>query len=285
MPSDAVRGEERRNTLGLEGEPGRARTRLRTSFGGPETEPTELHCGSMDIPRSGRSRFTARRVAAWCVASIIAVALLDWGAGWIFPPTREATVDLPRARGQIVLQLRSIHPFLAEYDRRLVLRRDGIELGGIDLMEDTGGYGRAQLYRLPDGTFALLGSFDFVRFDATGSFSIVETSSLGSRQGALRSPIVPGDAVYLGAFDMDMERSWRFLEARESAERLLPPGRLNSGRSIGPLGSRTSPPDSTSGAQSCEGGATFGSGCELGRGGGGWSSSQADRAARTQSHF
>ena len=98
----------------------------------------------MDISRSGRSRFTTRRVAAWCVAAIIAVALL--------------------------------------------------------------------------------GSFDFVRFDAMGSFSIVETSSLGSRQGDLRSPIVPGDAVHLGAFDMDMERRWRFLDARESAERLLPPG-------------------------------------------------------------
>ncbi len=88
----------------------------------------------------------------------MAVALLDCGAGWIFPPTREATVDLPGPPGQLVLQLRSSHPFLAEYDRRLVLRRDGVELGGLDLMTDSGGYGREQLYRLPDGMFALLGA-------------------------------------------------------------------------------------------------------------------------------
>jgi hypothetical protein len=163
-------------------------------------------------------------VVAWGIVAILAVVLLDCGAGWLFPAKNEATVDLPGTRRQLVLKLRSTHPFLAEYDRRLILRKDGMELGGLDLMNDSGGYGRAQLYRLPDGMFALLGSFQFVRFDAaSGAFSTVDIGSLRSWRGALRSPIVPGDAVYLGAFDRDREHRWRFQDALESPELPMTP--------------------------------------------------------------
>jgi hypothetical protein len=52
------------------------------------------------------------------------------------------------------------HPFLAEYDRVLVLERDGKELARRPMFPDTGGYGRTNVYDLGNSKTLLLSAFD-----------------------------------------------------------------------------------------------------------------------------
>jgi hypothetical protein len=124
---------------------------------------------------------------------------------YCFPPIYEATTRIPNSDSQLVLQLEPMHPYLAEYRRTLVLRTKGKPDQRIELSPDSGGYSRTQLYKLPDGLYAVRGYFDAVTVDVSkGSLSNErDKQSIG---------------MYLGAFDNIGNDGWRFIGASQSAE-------------------------------------------------------------------
>lgn len=138
-----------------------------------------------------------------------AALLVTWSI--VFPPTYEAETGLPGTSLRLAVQIKPMHPYLAEYHRYAELREHGERLGSIELFGDSGGYSRTQLYALPSGDFLVLGYFDAARV-MTSPPAIVEAA-----------PKRPEHVTYLGAFERDVTGQWRFAEASALPEEELVP--------------------------------------------------------------
>jgi hypothetical protein len=131
-------------------------------------------------------------------------------AAFAFSPEYKAVTQLPGTDAQLTMTLKSSHPFLAEYDRTLVLSYGNKEGASQLLLNDTGGYSRSQLYALPSGEFVITSYFDQRATISTKNKSI-----------SIRKETLPPEAKYLGAFTDDSSRTWRFMNAVESPEQSL----------------------------------------------------------------
>ncbi|CBK40896.1 conserved exported protein of unknown function [Nitrospira defluvii] len=119
-----------------------------------------------------------------------------------------AEFDLPSAGLRLNLTRLATHPFLSRY--RLTLRIEGPRgcSATAELFPDTGYAGRRNVYQQPSGLITVLGQYDARVFDpANCSLRLVEFQSL------------VGQATFLGAFDVDAQKRWRFLDASVRPER------------------------------------------------------------------
>jgi hypothetical protein len=149
----------------------------------------------------------AVKYLAIAVGVIVALIAGLLALSYAFPPTYKAAVDLPGTSSTVGIELEPMHLYLAEYQRTLVLRSPGTADVRIKMFPDTGGYARAQLYRLSDGRFSLRGFFDAYVIDP-------RALTISEEKGATRG------GSYLGAFD-DRGHEWRFNEAAVSPEQSL----------------------------------------------------------------
>jgi len=159
-----------------------------------------------------RKRSVAHQKAFRAAIAYYPLVLLSMVAAFVFPPVIEATFALPDTSDRIVARISPSHPYLAEYERSIeLIGRNGQSVRA-RLFPDTGGYRRTQIYRGSDGSYYAKGFFDVARLDPTAT-SITMTES------------VPVDSTYLGAFDADASKTWRFLTPEESYEEpLIPQG-------------------------------------------------------------
>lgn len=120
-----------------------------------------------------------------------------------------AEFDFRSAGLRVSLTRLATHPFLSRY--RLTLRIEGPKgcSATEDLFPDTGYAGRRNVYQQqPSGAITVLGQYDARVFDpASCSIRLVEFQSL------------VGQATFLGAFDVDGQKRWRFLDASVRPER------------------------------------------------------------------
>ena len=94
------------------------------------------------------------------------------------------------------------HPFLSRY--RLTLRIEGPRgcTGTAELFPDTGYAGRRNVYQQASGVITVLGQYDARVFDPGNcTIRLVEFQSL------------VGQATFLGAFDVDAQKRWRFISS------------------------------------------------------------------------
>lgn len=116
-----------------------------------------------------------------------------------------ATFRVPRSSMALTVERKAAHPFLAEYDRYLILLIDGIERQRIELSTDTGGYSRVNVFRINDNIYLLKDIYNIYELDL--------------RQQALRkSPNHDLVGAFVGAFDDDGEKVWRFIPASDRAQ-------------------------------------------------------------------
>ncbi len=144
------------------------------------------------------------------------VILVLAGAAVFVPLTamshpHEGTFVGPADGVRIVLQLQPIHPFLAEYRKTLVVSSTGGSHTSRELFSDTGGYLRTQLYLALDHSYYLKGYFDVAHVSSDAAHITIDVTA------------VAVGARYLGAFDEDATRTFRFISARESPEQPLVP--------------------------------------------------------------
>jgi hypothetical protein len=120
---------------------------------------------------------------------------------------------------RLTVKLRPSHPFLAEYDRVLLLSGGSGVLEEIELFPDTGGYALVNVYRLPSGDFLVRagGNHRYVVGMKARSVTPDLTTTPESRAR-------PPDAEFVGAFDFDSSRTWRFIGPEQRSEREI--GRL-----------------------------------------------------------
>lgn len=100
------------------------------------------------------------------------------------------------------------HPFLARYNLKVHIERDDGCLAASELFPDTGHAGRRNLYVSESGTVLIVGQFDarVLRRDRC-TIQLVEFHQL--EQGE----------TFLGTFDVDERKRWRFLPPDVRPER------------------------------------------------------------------
>ncbi len=119
-----------------------------------------------------------------------------------------AHVDLPASGFRLSVTRLATHPFLARY--RLTLEIEGPHgcRGSTELFPDTGHAGRRNLYLQGSGVITVLGQYDARVIDPDHcTLRLVEFHSL------------IGQAAFLGAFDIDAQKRWRYFPASERPER------------------------------------------------------------------
>ncbi len=119
-----------------------------------------------------------------------------------------AEVRIPAADARIRLIRTATHPFLARY--RLTLEIDGPRgcRGTAELFPDTGYVGRRNLYQQASGAIIVLGQYDA---------RVIEPDRCGIRLVEFQS--LSGPTTFLGSFDVDAQKRWRYVPSTERAER------------------------------------------------------------------
>jgi hypothetical protein len=111
----------------------------------------------------------------------------------------EAIAEIPSHELTLKVTLTATHAFLAEYDRKLLIRGSQGCHQEVSLFTDTGGYGLLHVYAGPGRQLFLRGHFDAYRLYGHCGVEVVELSSL------------PANLEYIGAFDNDDKGDWVFL--------------------------------------------------------------------------
>lgn len=121
-----------------------------------------------------------------------------------------AEVDIPTAGLRLTVIRVATHPFLARY--HLTLRVEGPQgcTATAELFPDTGYVGRRNLYQQASGAITILGQYDARVIDRDSCrIRLVEFQSLD------------GGATFLGAFDADAQKRWRYFPSSIRSERLF----------------------------------------------------------------
>ena len=119
-----------------------------------------------------------------------------------------AEVHLPTTGLRLSVTRIATHPFLARY--RLTLGIEGPQgcTGTAELFPDTGYVGRRNVYQQASGAITVLGQYDARVIDPDScTIRLVEFQSL------------TGQATFLGAFDVDAQKRWRYFPSAVRAER------------------------------------------------------------------
>ena len=129
-------------------------------------------------------------------------------AACAMPPPESATFAVPESTTRVTVGRTPTHAFLAEYDRNLMIEVEGRLVSRLAMFPDvdTGGYSRANLYRI-DAQSVLLR-------DAGSSYTIDVVTGTVSKDEKRRAA-----GTFLGSFDEDDARTWRFIFAHERPER------------------------------------------------------------------
>lgn len=121
----------------------------------------------------------------------------------------KAILQVPQTSVEIILERRAIHLFLAEYERTLVLRVDGKEVLRKVVAADSGGYSRMNVYQISPSEYFLSGDISFDKY---------ELDITRQKLNSIISTEKPSSTKFVGAFDVDEKRSWRFISAGERRE-------------------------------------------------------------------
>jgi len=121
---------------------------------------------------------------------------------------RNASYNLEDGEFAISIELPHMHPYLAEYERELVIHRNGKEVNRKRLFPDTGGYMSANLYKCNSKQYRVKDYFDSWIVDLERS-SITEGDCSQNSQ------------LFVGAFLSVGSKPWQFYTAAQRKEEPL----------------------------------------------------------------
>ena len=142
------------------------------------------------------------RGPGWCLISLVFLSACN------SEHPEPAHVEMPAAGLRVSLTRIATHPFLARY--RLILGVEGRDgcTGTAELFPDTGYVGRRNIYQQASGAIIVLGQYDA---------RVIEPNSCAIRLVEFQS--LAEQATFVGAFDVDAQKRWRYLPSAVSAER------------------------------------------------------------------
>jgi len=121
----------------------------------------------------------------------------------------KAIFQVPQTNVEIILERRAIHLFLAEYERTLILRVDGKEVLRKEVAADSGGYSRMNVYQISPAEYFLSGDISHDKYELDITWLKINLIVLIEKLTS---------AKFIGAFDIDEKRIWRFISADERIE-------------------------------------------------------------------
>ena len=127
-----------------------------------------------------------------------------------------AAVPLPDSPITLRVVLNHSHPYLAEYDRWLILERGGHVQSKTKLFPDTGGYASVNVYRVDSEVVLLTQGDDDYHIDLQ-SGRLTKTPKV---RGKGRSQVL---GEFLGVFDFDTDGTWQFIPASFRPEQTIEP--------------------------------------------------------------
>jgi len=141
----------------------------------------------------------SRRGPLLCLSILLAACNSD------VPVSASATIP---PDGVFTVTRVATHPFLARYNLKLTVQRQGGCRAEAELFPDTGYVSRRNLYRVSTGLFYLVGQYDarVVDFDRC-RITLSEFRSLEPQ------------VTFLGSFDEDERKQWSYLPADQRLER------------------------------------------------------------------
>ena len=120
-------------------------------------------------------------------------------------PIEQATYRVPLTKMVISIERIPGHFFLAEYRRRVELNYDGRKTLCSELLVDSGGYSRVNMYSRNGVVFLLRDAFSSYQVDVTRY--TIDPDPTPTRVGS-----------FVGSFDTDTSGAWRFIPASERPE-------------------------------------------------------------------
>ncbi len=120
--------------------------------------------------------------------------------------THRASFIDPNSGSSIMIELRPVHPYLAEYKRFLIVRKGG-RITQQKLAMDTGGYAATNVYICSDKRIMLDGHMDS---------ALINTST-----GKIEFGRCTGKRTYFGVFDGGGNKQWLFFTAANRHETVL----------------------------------------------------------------
>jgi hypothetical protein len=147
-------------------------------------------------------------VIGWSRRAASGFFLLLFLSGCRSDTPQPAVVEVTSAGMRVTVTRIASHPFLARYN--LKLRIDGPDgcRASTDLFPDTGGVSRRNLYDTPAGLLYVIGQYDARVIDPRSCvITLSEFRFLEPRRS------------FLGSFDEDEGRQWRYLSSEQRAER------------------------------------------------------------------
>ncbi len=119
-----------------------------------------------------------------------------------------AVMESPSLGFRVTVLRTATEPFRARYNLRLRVERSDGCVASSDLFPDTGMAGRRNVYLTRSGALSIIGQFDArVLAKDRCHIELVEFQNLEKEQ------------TFLGTFDVDEERRWRFLSSLARPER------------------------------------------------------------------
>ena len=118
----------------------------------------------------------------------------------------DATLQLPEQGASVSVRRVGAHPFLAEYDRFIVVRSAGKADLVVPMAEDPGGLVRINVYR-PSADILLL-------VDRSGFYKV---DLANFTAGTMERIASPSGSTFMGAFDQE-NRKWQFIGVEKRKE-------------------------------------------------------------------
>lgn len=118
---------------------------------------------------------------------------------------QRAEYSVPGSDVTVALERKPTHRVVAEYERSASLLVGGQRVAQRALFSDTGGYSRTNLYQLGEARLLLR--------DADASYVVDPASKTIAKDESRRK-----GGTFLGSFDIDSSKQWRFVPAAERPE-------------------------------------------------------------------
>ena len=137
---------------------------------------------------------------------VAAILLALWTAACQKGTVTHATLQLPERGASVSVRRVGAHPFLAEYERSIVVRSGGKADLVLPMTEDTGGLIRINVYRPSVDILLLVDRSGFYRVDLA-KFTV----------GTMVPIAPPPGSTFMGSFDL-INRKWQFIGAEKRKE-------------------------------------------------------------------
>jgi hypothetical protein len=119
-----------------------------------------------------------------------------------------AYVDFTSAKLRVTIVRTATDPFLPRFNLTMTVTGEGGCSSATELFPDTGHAGRRNIYLAPRGLVYVVGQFDA---------RIIDPRSCRATLSEFRH--LEREVVFIGSFDEDGERRWRYFSAAERPER------------------------------------------------------------------